>query len=158
MGSVPVRTAPERGRLLDVVILAGDTILVLEFKDAASSLQAHIDQVAAYGRGLPHYHAASHDHRRHTVLVLTESQMAPSQEDGVWVSGASGLASLLSSPMATPTGASIDPVGWLAADYASLASLVSAARRIFQHEPLPAIRRAQSAGIPQTLASLVAIA
>ena len=52
----------------------------------------------------------------------------------------------------------IDAAAWLDADYSPLPSLVTAARRIFDHEPLPHIRRAQSAGIPQTLAYLTAIA
>ena len=36
--------------------------------------------------------------------------------------------------------------------------MVSAARRIFEHEPLPQIKKAQSAGIPDTIATLVAAA
>ena len=47
---------------------------------------------------------------------------------------------------------------WLRSDYAPLPTLVSAARSIFNHEPLPFIRRAQSAGIPETIASLSAVA
>ncbi len=50
----------------------------------------------------------------------------------------------------------MDAEGWLAADYSPLPSLVSAARSIFEHEPLPQIRKAQSAGIPDTIATLVA--
>ena len=45
---------------------------------------------------------------------------------------------------------------WIDADYSPLPSLVTAARRIFEHEPLPQIRKAQSAGIPDTIAKLVA--
>jgi hypothetical protein len=52
----------------------------------------------------------------------------------------------------------IDAEAWLAADYSPLPSLVSAARRIFEHEPLPQIKKAQSAGIPDTIATLVAAA
>src|SRR5205823_5830561 len=62
----------ERGRRPDVIILAGDTILVLEFKDYATVLQAHIDQVAAYVRDLQHYHAASHHRHLVPILVLTQ--------------------------------------------------------------------------------------
>ena len=47
---------------------------------------------------------------------------------------------------------------WLAAPYRPLPSLVQAARHIFDHEPLPEIRRAQSTGIPQALATVHAIA
>ena len=40
----------------------------------------------------------------------------------------------------------------------ALPSLVNAARSIFQHEPLPYIKRAESAGIPETINNLVSIA
>ncbi len=52
----------------------------------------------------------------------------------------------------------IDAAAWLNADYSPLPSLVSAARRIFEHEPLPQIKTAQSAGIPDTIATSVAAA
>jgi len=41
----------ERGRRPDVVIL-GPCVFVLEFKDYANLLAAHIDQVSAYARDL----------------------------------------------------------------------------------------------------------
>jgi hypothetical protein len=46
----------------------------------------------------------------------------------------------------------------LLSDYVPLPNLVEAARTIFRHEPLPQIRRAQSAGIPETIAELLRIA
>lgn len=52
----------------------------------------------------------------------------------------------------------LDAQAWLDADYAPLPTLVGAARRIFNHEPLPSIRRALSAGIPETIQTLVEIA
>ncbi len=52
----------------------------------------------------------------------------------------------------------IDSIAWLNADYAPLPSLVSAARSIFNNEPLPQIRRALSAGIPDTIKELNRIA
>jgi DUF2075 family protein len=48
----------------------------------------------------------------------------------------------------------VNPTAFLEGDYVPLPSLVEAARLLFQHEPLPQIRRAASAGIPQTLALL----
>jgi hypothetical protein len=47
---------------------------------------------------------------------------------------------------------------WLAADYSPLPSLVEAARTIFEHEPLAQIRRAQSAGIADTIERLSDVA
>ena len=51
----------------------------------------------------------------------------------------------------------IDPGKWIEADYEPLPTLVAAARSVFQHEPLPHIRRAKSVGIPGTIAEMIKI-
>jgi DUF2075 family protein len=56
-----------------------------------------------------------------------------------------------------PPAEDLDPDSWIQADYAPLPTLVAAARRLFEHEPLPQIKRAQSAGINRTISSLVEI-
>ena len=40
---------------------------------------------------------------------------------------------------------------WLSADYAPLPSIIQAARRVWANEPLPSVRRAESAGIPRVM-------
>ena len=153
----------ERGRRPDVVVLAGARIFVLEFKDFATIRSAHIDQVAAYARDLQQYHAASHGREVLPVLVPTRSAGTHETQGSVLVAPPHELAAsltLLAAPAEPHPGEQpdIDLAAWLAADYAPLPSLVSAARAIFRHEPLPQIRRAQSAGIPDTVATVVAIA
>ncbi|GHO78438.1 hypothetical protein KSD_62090 [Ktedonobacter sp. SOSP1-85] len=147
----------ERGRRIDVVILARTTILVLEFKDFSTIQRAHIDQSSAYARDLQHYHAYSHNYRVYPLLVLTRSNTHTVKDDDVYVTSPTNLVDLLQSLVTTENKPSIDPYKWLAADYTPLPSLVSAARTIFRHEPLPQIRRAQSAGIPETIAKLLQI-
>jgi hypothetical protein len=147
----------ERGRRPDVVVLDGNAIVVLEFKGFRDAMDAHLDQVAAYARDLQHYHAASHAHMVTPVLVLTLATTPSWEKDEVRVTGPSDLASVVLGADSQEGVSGIDPQAWLAADYAPLPSLVSAARQIFQHEPLPHIRRAHSAGIPETIAELVAI-
>src|SRR5688500_4856301 len=58
----------EGGRRPDAAILAGDAIVVLEFKSGNLVHPADVDQVAAYARDLSEYHAQSHGHRVHPVL------------------------------------------------------------------------------------------
>jgi hypothetical protein len=147
----------ERGRRPDVVLLVGRTVLVLEFKEYAHAIPPHLDQVEAYARDLSEYHEASHERHVIPVLVLTQCRV-DGESDRVRVTSGDGLASVVrETTRDTGPGQSCDPEGWLASDYAPLPSLVSAARTIFNHEPLPHIRRAESAGIPQTLASLARI-
>lgn len=150
----------ERGRRPDLIILAGETILILEFKDYSTPLQAHLDQVAAYARDLAYYHAASHNHPVVPILVLTLVTHLLTQTDSVHIASPDRLPLLLnqqSQPMEEQSSI-IDPVNWLTSDYAPLPTLISAARSIFNHQPLPQIRRAQSAGIPATIAELLRIA
>jgi hypothetical protein len=52
----------------------------------------------------------------------------------------------------------IDLDAWLNAEYAPLPILIAAARRIFQHEPLPAVKRALSSSIPQAVKLLAELA
>ena len=62
----------ERGRRPDVVVLADDTVLVLEFKDFSRPSISHRDQVDAYARDIAHYHAASHARVVLPILVMTQ--------------------------------------------------------------------------------------
>lgn len=164
----------ERGRRPDVVVLTGSQVIVLEFKDAAHPQAAHVDQVAAYARDLSEYHAASHDKLVDPVLVLTQSRESGASRRGsrddptaapdprehppgpyeVTITGPDGLDEVLLSLEARSPAEPLDAEAWLQADYVPLPSLVNAARMIFDHEPLPYIRRASSAGIPETLAHL----
>jgi hypothetical protein len=148
----------ERGRRPDVIILTGSQVLVLEFKDFVKPLLAHIDQVAAYARDIQHYHAASHDLKVIPVLVLTLGKSVFYEENGVYITSPDYLGKTIISLTRNSTNEIINPEEWLVSDYAPLPSLINAARIIFEHEPLPFIRRAHSAGIPQTIAELVKIA
>ena len=52
----------EGGRRPDVVVLAGGSLVVLEFKSTALPQQGDLDQVHGYVRDLVDYHHASHVH------------------------------------------------------------------------------------------------
>jgi hypothetical protein len=148
----------EGGRRPDVVLLTGNTIQVLEFKDFAQPLRAHLDQVDAYVRDLSHYHRASHGRKIVGVLVPTLSPAIDFEDDGIRVVDPSNLGRAIAEESGAGESDTINPVEWLNADYEPLPSLVQAARTIFDHERLPQIRRASSVGIPQTVQTLLQIA
>ena len=50
----------ERGRRPDVLLLSGNSVYMLEFKQYNLPTLAQIDQASAYGRDLEHYHFATH--------------------------------------------------------------------------------------------------
>lgn len=139
----------EGGRRPDVVVLAGRALVVLEFKSSALPAQSDVDQVAAYTRDLTDYHAASHDLVPHALLVLTGATpgVANVYEDVV-ITAQDGVERYL---FEVHEDGYVDVSDWVAAPYHPLPSLVEAARRIFQHEPLPHIKRAIAAGVPETV-------
>ena len=137
----------EGGRRPDVVLLAKGNVVVLEFKEKSGLLKADVDQVAAYARDLANYHGASHE--RPVVPVLLPTQREASEEvRGVHVVAPRSLAGWLQKLETSPP---IDADAWLNANYAPLPSVIQAARHIFANEPLPSVRRAQSAGIPKVM-------
>ncbi len=137
----------EGGRRPDVVVLAGRALAVLEFKQDPRVTPAAIDQVKAYARDLMEYHSASHGVHANPVLVLTRASDPPSDDEVDIVDPSSLSAAILRS--AQP--GALDLHEWLHARYEPLPMLVAAARRIFQHEPLPVIKSALATGIPQAV-------
>jgi hypothetical protein len=121
----------ERGRRPDVVILTGSQVMVLEFKESGTLLQAHVDQVAAYARDLRHYHAASHDKLVDPLLVLTRGREARRQLGDVTVVNPKGLEEAIVTLERRAPDEPVEAEAWIEADYSPLPSLVSAARRIF---------------------------
>ncbi len=137
----------EGGRRPDVVVLTGGSVIVLEFKGDTAARPAAVDQVEAYARDLAEYHQATHGLQVVPVLVLTAGGASGRDED-VEVVRPDELASRLRA-LAVP--GAIDLQAWLAAPYAPLPSLVEAARRIFNDEPLPAVKRALSSSVPEAV-------
>ena len=145
----------ENGRRPDVVVLAGDTIVVVEFKQDFMTRPAAVDQVQAYARRprgvprgqprLPSGASARPDEGVQSGLAI----------DSVLVIESTALAGVL---LASKSSGALDLATWLGSPYAPLPALVSAARRIFQHEPLPAVRRGLSSGIPDAVDLLGRIA
>jgi len=137
----------EGGRRPDVVVLPGGAVLVLEFKGDSIARPAALDQVEAYARDIAEYHQASHGLEVVPVLVLTGGGAAGHDDEVVVVEPSDLARALLAHARSGPTGIE----EWLAAPYAPLPSLVEAARRIFQDEPLPAIKRALSSSVPEAV-------
>ena len=61
----------EGGRRPDLIVLAGSTVAVVEFKGEVRLPVAYFDQVAAYARDLADYHSACRD--RTVVPILAPS-------------------------------------------------------------------------------------
>lgn len=138
----------EGGRRPDVVVLAGATVVVLEFKSSGVPLQSFVDQVAAYASDLTEFHAETHGRPVVPIVVLAGADDVAEKFDEVVATDPTGLAHYLFDSYSPGM---IDLSTWLNAPYTPLPTLVAAARRIFRHEPLPHVKRALAAGIPETV-------
>lgn len=145
----------EGGRRVDKIALAGRNVVALEFKETTRILRSDLDQVRAYARDLSEYHSVCRDREVSPLLVLPNRPDVDTNIDGTRVVGPPALGGVLQE-LAGPE-PSIPMSDWLQGTYAPLPTLVEAARRVFQDEPLPAIRRAESAGVPRLLEWLHAL-
>lgn len=150
----------ERGRRPDVLILADSLIYVLEFKDFDLAIQAHVDQVAAYARDITNYHSGSHERVILPLLVLTKAKQINKKIGNIWNTSSDTLDKVICELFSNQNleNNAINPHDWILSDYAPLPALIDAARSIFKHQPLHSLKRAQSAGIPETIKGLIQIA
>jgi hypothetical protein len=138
----------EGGRRPDVVILTGASLSVMEFKQAATPTRAYVDQAAGYARDISDYHAGSHGRHVTPMLVLTRASGLALDFDPVVITGPDDLAHYL---LEAHSDGHIDAEEWLSSPYEPLPTLISAARRIFEHKPLPHVHTALAQDIPGTL-------
>ena len=65
---------PRMGKRVDVVLLVGDIIFVLEFKVGESSYPLHaVDQAIDYCLDLKNFHEQSHERKIVPILVSTDA-------------------------------------------------------------------------------------
>jgi Uncharacterized conserved protein (DUF2075) len=146
----------EGGRRPDVILLGPENIFVLEFKQHSSIQRAFLDQVAAYARDLSEYHSKSHGIEVIPVLVPTSVKNQNDQIESVRIVSPELLAAFLSKYANDKEAISYED--WLAGDYAPLPTLINAAKMIFSHQNLPAIKRAESLGVNKAVKRLNEVA
>lgn len=141
---------PRMGRRIDVVLLIGPVVFVVEFKVGASVFdRAAIEQVWDYALDLKNFHEASHDRAIVPILVATDAPHAPTinvraDADGVYRPIAVTTASfreLIDLVLSNASGPAIDPQKWLAAPYRPTPTIVEAARALYAQHSVEAIAR-----------------
>jgi hypothetical protein len=139
------------GRRPDLIVLQNGIVLVVEFKNRVLAEQPDIDQVKAYVRDLEQYHSASQRRTLLPVLVSIGMDGEIEERDGVRIVPARRLGSLIRELLRQEYHARPDARAWAEAKYDPLPALVEAARLIFERQPLPRVRTAESARIPETV-------
>lgn len=138
----------EGGRRPDVLLINPSEVVVLEFKDWDYYQVSQADQLIGYKRDLEEYHVATRGKKVIPVLVLTLTKGLSGQRKGVYVRSPDTL------HFKCMSAAPFDVTAWLASDYQPLPTILQAARNYAEKEPLPEIRQARSAGIPEAMTSL----
>lgn len=145
----------ERGRRPDILIIADDRIFIIECKDMKKLEQPHIDQLKAYVRDLKNYHSASFNIKFEPLLLMTLMVETREITQGITIISPDQLSDVLN---VTESYENIDPEEWINSRYAPLPSLIAAAKMIFQNEPLPRIKKAESLGVNDAVEELIKIA
>ncbi len=138
-----------RDRPLDVCLLTGSEVVVIEVKDTRSASVAAVDQLQGYLRDLQEYHEGS---RRHSVVGMVLVTRAPETRriEGTLVGNTEAVGNLLDG--CDGEGISEQRAeAWMQARYEPLPSLIDAAVEIYQQNELPQIRTVQAAEIEETV-------
>jgi len=146
------------GRRPDVIVLENGVVAVIEFKGKESASESDIDQVAAYARDLKNYHSECHKLSVVPILVLTRSKAEKIEIGGVTIIVPGSLGKILVDLCRKNVGPQIYPETWTKGEYAPLPSLIQAAYLLYHYLPLPRIRKADGAKIPETVEKIIQIA
>lgn len=141
----------EGGRRPDAILLGTGFIAVLEFKDNEHPKPSDIDQVVAYARDLKNYHSESHETLLYPMIVPTRNESNPVSVDSARIVPPHYLADEIGFISRAHNEQQIDAKAWSEGEYEPLPTLIEAAYLLFNDQPLPQIKRANSANIPETL-------
>lgn len=152
---------PRLGKRIDVVVLIGSAVVVLEFKigETEYTLQA-FDQVWDYALDLKNFHEASHSARIAPILVATEApadvQPIRVDADGIIAplhANRINLASVIRSAIADSPGEPIDISSWENSRYHPTPTIVEAATALYAGHSVAEISRHDAAGASLTKTS-----
>lgn len=144
---------PRMGRRIDVVLLIGSVIFVLEFKVGEDEFQkSAVEQVWDYALDLKNFHEGSHRAAIVPILVLTTegSLLSPNLKDdgdGVFrpISIRQGqLRKQLDAITERIAGTSLDGATWSSSSYKPTPTIIEAARALYSNHSVDAIARSDA--------------
>ena len=147
----------EGGRRPDAILLGTGFIAVIEFKDETYPKLSDVDQVVAYARDLGNYHSESHTVALYAILVPTKNNGDSIHTPLAIIAPPRCLANEINAISRAKRKAQISAEKWIQGEYEPLPTLIEAAYRLFNEQPLPNIRSAKSANIPETVQHIVDI-
>jgi len=150
-GSVTLEyIVPRIGSRVDVVVILGAALVVIEFKVGAREYdRSGRDQVWDYALDLKNFHEASHEASIFPILVATDAKRSDASfrspfRDHVFPPAncnAAGLRALLMDAELQATGVAIDAVSWAASRYRPTPTIIEAARALYREHSVDSITR-----------------
>jgi len=157
---------PRMGRRIDVVLLIGPVIFILEFKVGESEFTSSaIDQVYDYALDLKNFHESSHGQYIAPVLIATNAKEAAPivaitpQNDRLLFPIKSGIAQLgyaIENVLRLVEGGDIDVNQWESGRYCPTPTIIEAAMALYNNHSVSEITRSDASAInlSQTSASI----
>lgn len=148
---------PRMGRRIDVLLLIGPAILVLEFKVGESDYPVHaLDQVMDYALDLKNFHESSHSRWIAPILVSTKAQftdltpVATPQGDNVLLplkTNSERLTEAIQEILRFIEGGPIDRAVWEQGRYCPTPTIVEAAMALYKGHAVEEISRSDASAI-----------
>jgi len=148
---------PRMGRRIDVVMVTGSTIFVLEFKVGENKFPAYaLDQVWDYALDLKNFHETSHDHFIAPVLIATEAGNISTtisttlHNDKVLLPikcNAEMLNQVFVDVLQFTAGSAIDPTQWERGRYQPTPTIIEAAKALYSGHSVNEISRSDASAI-----------
>lgn len=148
---------PRMGRRIDVVLLIGPVVFVLEFKVGDDSFSAYaVDQAWDYALDLKNFHESSHHEFIAPVLIATEATEADlevastHQNDKLLFpicSNEQMLGAVIANVLAFADGDAIDSSQWYSGRYCPTPTIIEAAMALYNNHSVEDISRSDASAI-----------
>jgi hypothetical protein len=157
---------PRMGRRIDVVLLIGPVIFVLEFKVGENDFTTYaIDQVFDYALDLKNFHDKSHEQFIAPVLIATDAKDAVTlivstpQNDRLLFpveSNVDQLGKIIEGVLSFVDGSDIDAIKWESGRYCPTPTIIEAAMALYNNHSVSEITRsdASATNLSQTSAAV----
>jgi len=148
---------PRMGKRIDVVVITGSTIFVLEFKVGENEFPSHaIDQVWDYALDLKNFHETSHEHFIAPVLIATKAKnvsatisTTPHNDKLLFPIKCNGelLNQVIADVLRFNEGSAIDPTQWERGRYQPTPTIIEAAMALYNGHSVNEISRSDASAI-----------
>lgn len=150
---------PRIGKRVDVVLLTGGVVFVLEFKVGDKRHAAHaVDQAHDYALDLKNFHEASRGRDIVPVVVATEADGVANtpvkSDDGVFAplkANGRNLGEVITAALASTHAPPLDPVSWRDSAYRPTPTIVEAAQALYRGHGVRDISRSDAGAINLSL-------